>query len=121
MEIDTNYWKPFVYERLATAMGDPGRFSIFGRNLARPGGAVQHRLFGEHLTTEYRVRTGCRGRTVHEWKLSTHEPDNHWLDCLVGCAAAACIQGAVLYGTDARHQPERPRLKLSELRRARQM
>jgi hypothetical protein len=56
-----NSWKSFVHERLATAMGDPGCLSVFGRK------AVQHRLFAEHLTAEYRVRTEGRGRTVEEW------------------------------------------------------
>jgi len=68
--IDTNYWKTFVHERLGTAMGDPGCLSIFGRK------AVQHRLFAEHVTAEYRVRTEGRGRTVDEWKLPAHKPDN---------------------------------------------
>ena len=65
-----------MHERLGTAMGDPGCLSIFGRKLARPGGAVQHRLSAEHITAEYRVRTEGRGRTVHEWKLPAHKPDN---------------------------------------------
>jgi len=41
--------------------------------------------------------------------------DNHWLDCLVGVAVAASIQGAVLFGTDAKPTPSRKRLKLSAL------
>jgi len=113
VEIDTNYWKSFVHERLATAMGDAGCLSIFGRK------AVQHRLFAEHLTAEYRVRTEGRGRTVDEWKLPAHKPDNHWLDCLVGCAAGASIQGAVLFGAAFEPQGERKRLKLSGIQRRR--
>ncbi len=61
--------KSFVHERLATAMGDPGCLSIFGRK------ATPHRLFAEHLTAEYHVRTEGRGRTVDEWKLPAHKPD----------------------------------------------
>ncbi|MBC7238286.1 MAG: hypothetical protein H5T69_20795, partial [Chloroflexi bacterium] len=49
------YWKSFVYARLATSMGDRGCLSLFGD---RP---EQHRLFAEHLTAEYRVRTEGRG------------------------------------------------------------
>ena len=84
---DTNYWKSFVHARLAVPMGDRGCLSLFGD---KPD---QHRLFAEHLTAEYRVKTEGRGRTVDEWKLRPEASDNHWLDCLVGCAVAASIRG----------------------------
>ncbi len=108
--IDTNYWKSFTQARLAVPMGDPGCLSIFA-----PGSGHDHRLLAEHLTAEYRVRTQGRGRELEEWKLRTPGADNHWLDCLVGCAVAASMQGAVLFGTDVRREPARPRLRLSEL------
>lgn len=113
-----NYWKSFVHERLATAMGDPGCLSIFG---PAGRGTVQHRLFAEHLTSEYRVRTEGRSRTVDEWKLPAHKPDNHWFDCLVGCAAAASMRGISLGAVTAAPvvaARKRKRLKLSELQRA---
>jgi hypothetical protein len=100
-------------------MGDPGRLSIFGRKLARRGGAVQHRLFAEHVTAEYRVRTEGRGRIEDEWKLPAHKPDNHWFDCLVGCAGAASMQGVERMGAQLMPLGQRTRLKLSELQRAR--
>jgi hypothetical protein len=106
---DTNYWKSFVHARLAVPMGDPGCLSLFG-NKPEP-----HRLLSEHLTSEYRVKTEGRGRTVDEWKLRVEGLDNHWLDCLVGSAVAASMQGAVLFGTDHK-VVVRPRLKLSALR-----
>ena len=110
--IDTNYWKSFVQARLAVAMGDPGAMSLFGRD------EITHRLLAEHLTAEYCVRTEARGRVVDEWKLKAIRPDNHWLDCLVGCAVAASIQGVKLFGTEATCQgAPRKRLKLSELTR----
>lgn len=114
---DTNYWKSFIHARLAVPMGDPGCVSLFGRNPA-PGSSNQHRLLAEHLTAEYRVKTEGRGRTVDEWKLRLSGADNHWLDCLVGTAVAASIQGAVLFGTDAKPRSKRPRVRLSELQRA---
>ena len=110
---DTNYWKSFVHTRLAVAMGDRGCLSLFGDSYA------QHRLFAEHITAEYRVRTEGRGRTVDEWKLRAAAVDNHWLDCLVGCAVAASIQGAVLPGTDVRPTSRKQRVKLSALQRRR--
>ena len=56
-----------------------------------------------------------RGRTVDEWKLRVEGLDNHWLDGLVGCAVAASMEGAVLFGTDQK-VVARPRLKLSALK-----
>ncbi|MBL9030146.1 MAG: phage terminase large subunit family protein [Phycisphaerae bacterium] len=105
---DTNYWKSFMHARLAVPMGDPGCLSLFG---SKP---ESHRLIAEHLTSEYRVKTEGRGRTVDEWKLRVDGLDNHWLDCLVGAAVAASMHGAVLFGTDA-HAERRPRLRLSSL------
>ncbi|MCA9253131.1 MAG: phage terminase large subunit family protein [Phycisphaerales bacterium] len=105
---DTNYWKSFVHTRLAVPMGDPGCLSLFGRN------AEKHRLLSEHLTAEYRVKTQGRGRTVDEWKMRVDGIDNHWLDCLVGAAVAASMQGAVLFGTETKAAPK-ARMKLSAL------
>jgi len=109
---DTNYWKSFVFGRLGVPMGDPGCLSLFGRD------PQAHRLLADHLTAEYFVRTQGRGRTVDEWKLRVDGLDNHWLDCLVGCAVAASMQGATLFGTDLKPAP-RKRIRLSELQRSR--
>ncbi|MGD9692375.1 MAG: terminase gpA endonuclease subunit [Phycisphaerales bacterium] len=108
---DTNYWKSFVHARLAVPMGDPGSMSLFGHK------PEHHRLIAEQLTSEYRVKTEGRGRTVDEWKLRVDGLDNHWLDCLVGAAVAASMEGAVLFGTDVK-PPSKLRLKLSDLRLA---
>ncbi len=109
--IDTNYWKTFVHARLAVAMGDPGCLSLFGRE------AKTHRLLADHLTSEYRVKAMAQGRTVDEWKLRATHPDNHWLDCLVGCGVAASIQGVTLAGIESRILQSRPPIRLSELQR----
>ena len=105
--IDTNFWKSFVHARLSVPMGDPGCLSLFAGS--------DHRLLSEHLTSEYRVKTSGRGRELEEWKLRTPGLDNHWLDCGVGCAVAASMLGAVLFGTDVKRDVNRPRLRLSEL------
>jgi hypothetical protein len=110
---DTNYWKSFVHARLAVPMGDPGCLSLFGRHSER------HRLLAEHLTSEYRVKTEGRGRTVDEWKLRVDSLDNHWLDCLVGCAVAASMGGAAPAGLAADTPKPRPTMRLSEIRRDR--
>ena len=63
--------------------------------------------------------TEGRGRTVDEWKPRAAAVENHWLDCLVGSAVAASIQGTILPGTDVKPLPKRPRVKLSELQHRR--
>ncbi|MCC5830151.1 MAG: phage terminase large subunit family protein [Phycisphaeraceae bacterium] len=111
--VDTNYWKTFVQARLAVAMGDPGCLSLPGRD------EKAHRLLADHLTAEYRVKAMAQGRTVDEWKLRATRPDNHWLDCLVGCAVASSIQGVSLPGVTDGPMRLRQRIKLSELQRSR--
>ena len=109
---DTNWWKSFVHARLAVAMGDGGCLSLFGSK------AETHRLFADHVTAEYFVKTEGRGRKVDEWKMRPEQADNHWLDCLVGAAVAASIQGAVLFGTGQEDRRSRERVKLSTLQRS---
>ncbi|MEX2288674.1 MAG: terminase gpA endonuclease subunit [Planctomycetaceae bacterium] len=65
----------------------------------------QHRLFADPLTAEYRVKTEGRGRTVDEWKLRPEKGDNHWFDCLVGCAVAGSIQGVSLMDQTPKSKP----------------
>jgi hypothetical protein len=101
---DTNFWKSFVHARLSVAIGDPGCLTLFGRN------GEDHRLLAEHLTAEYKVRTQGRGREVDEWRLRADGLDNHWLDCLVGAAVGASIEGVVL---TSGHAPKRKREKVS--------
>jgi phage terminase large subunit GpA-like protein len=110
---DTNFWKSFVHARLAVAMGDRGCLSLFGDS------PEPHRLFAEHLTAEYRVKTEGRGRTVDEWKMRPERGDNHWFDCLVGCVVAASIQGAVLDGSGGQAVDKRQRVSFAELQRRR--
>ncbi|MEX2186164.1 MAG: terminase gpA endonuclease subunit [Pirellulales bacterium] len=86
---DTNFYKSFVHARLAVALADPSSLSLFGTS------SEQHRMFAEQLTAEYRVPTEGRGRKVDEWKQRPGQ-DNHFFDCLVGCAVAASMQGAAL-------------------------
>ena len=61
------------------------------------------------------MKTEGRGRTVDEWKLRPERGDNHWLDCLVGCAVAASMEGASLPGTQVAPQKKK-RVSLAELR-----
>jgi hypothetical protein len=95
---------------------DEQRATLSYARLRRPD---QNRLFADHVTAEYRVRTEGRGRTVDEWKLPANRPDNHWFDWVVGCAAAASMQGIERVGARVGQAPSRARLRLSELQRVR--
>ena len=113
---DTNFWKSFVASRFLTALGDKGSLSLWGRN------AEAHMLFAEHVTAEYRVKTEGRGRRVEEWKMLPESKDNHWWDGVVGNAVAASMCGCVLAGTgEIAKKAEKPKVKLSDLKRARGM
>jgi hypothetical protein len=108
--IDTNHWKTFVQHRLAAAQGDPGCLSIYGRKRTdgKPAKPGEHLLLAEHLTAErHLVVIGPYG-PVDFWENPPSQPDNHWFDCLVGCAVLASWLGAsTLPGG-----PDRPRKRV---------
>jgi hypothetical protein len=52
-----------------------------------------------------------------EWKPRPERGDNHWLDCLVGCAVAASMQGVVLPGTDGQILARRERVSFAAMQR----
>lgn len=109
--MDPNYWKTFLYSRLATQLGDPGSLSLFGHD------AAAHRMIADHLTAEYRVQVtnDTTRRTVEIWDQRPGNPDNHLLDCVYGAAVAASIEGVSLdeMRADA-HKPKGPTKPLSE-------
>ncbi len=110
---DTNNWKSFVAARWLQPMGDVGCLSVFG------GAPDVHRMFADHCTAEYRVRTQGRGRQVDEWKLRP-SADNHWFDCLVGCAVAASMIGVSLPGSQSKKAKEVKRVSWADQQRAAQ-
>ena len=107
---DTNYWKSFIHARLAVPVGDKGSLTLYGRI---PGA---HQLFAEHLTAEYRVKTQGRGRTVDEWNLKPQSHDNHFLDCVAGCAVCGSMLGASLPETLPAKLDRKPMIRLSDKR-----
>lgn len=107
---DTNYWKSFIHARLTVPVGDKGALTLYGRI---PGA---HQLFAEHLTAEYRVKTQGRGRTVDEWKLKPQSHDNHFLDCVAGCAVCGSMLGASLPETLPAKLDRKPMIRLSDKR-----
>jgi len=92
-------------------MGDPGCLSLFGRDTAA------HQLIAEHITAETCVKVSAQGRVVDEWKWKESRPDNHWFDCLVGCAVAANLAGASLPGIIQVRKRKRERVDFGEWQR----
>lgn len=84
---DTNYWKTVTFSRLAVPSGDKGSLTLYQAPAAR------HRMIADQVTAEFCVRTEGRGRTVDQWAMRPECRDNHFLDCLVGCAVGASILG----------------------------
>ena len=110
--IDTNFWKSFLHARLATSPGDRGAMTIFGKASAKG----EHRLLADHVAgAETFVRTEGHGRSVCEWSIKPSKPDNHWFDCLVGCAVAASMCG-VRFGVELQNRETKPQpIRLSSL------
>jgi hypothetical protein len=80
-------------------MGGRGCYSLYGTQHAN------HQLLGDHLSAEFRVETQGRGRTVWEWKVRPGKPDNHFLDCAIGCCVGASMLGCTLPGmTETRRE-----------------
>ena len=101
---DSNWWKSFVHKRLSLARAARGELSLFGK-------PADHRLYADHLTAEYSVRTTGQGRTVDEWQLKSSKPDNHWFDCTVGVAVGASVLGATPSLDDQSATPTKTRKK----------
>ncbi len=104
---DTNFWKSFVASRFLTALGDSGCLSLFGND------PYKHQLFADHMATEFRVKTEGRGRTVDEWKVKPGLTENHWFDCIVGCAVGASMLGASVPNAGYNGYAEAPKETIS--------
>ena len=111
---DANAWKSHVMQRLSVPLGDSGCLSLFAER------GDPHRMFAEQLAAERRVPVEARGRTVDEWKLRQPGLDNHYLDCAVGCAVAASMEGIALEGIGTPGPLKRQRIKFAEISARRQ-
>lgn len=103
---DTNFWKSFICNRLNIPSGEKGNLSIYGTT------KTNHDVLFDQLQAEYKVRTEGRGRIVDEWKLKPNR-DNHFLDCLVGCAVGASLAGCTIPEVET-GKPKRQRISLKE-------
>ncbi|MDB5294811.1 MAG: hypothetical protein JWO31_794, partial [Phycisphaerales bacterium] len=104
VRFDANSWKTFVYSRLNTPVGGRGALALYGAD------AKAHRLFADHAVSEYGTEVTANGRTITEWGIRPGRPDNHFLDCLVGCHVAASMLGCdPLKSSAPAPRPARPK------------
>ena len=110
--IDTNFWKSFVHDGLAAAPADRGCIGIYGTT------KTDHGLLAEHLARSERwVEVSGPYGTVRQWSPLPTGPDNHWFDCLVGCAAAASMCGIRTVGDVVLVRQKRKKYTQDDLRR----
>jgi phage terminase large subunit GpA-like protein len=120
VQFDPDAWKTFLWERLTAPLGGAGCLTLFGRSGPQ---APAHELLAEHLAAESAEPVTIRGATFDKWRERPHRPDNHLLDCLVGSAVAASVQG-VTFDSGAAAGFEAPRVEpkkvmsFSEMQRA---
>ena len=95
IHIDTNYYKTFTHARLATAAGDPGALTLFGK-------PSDHRLLAAHILAEYyTIPSTEKDVAVQEWHQHVGQ-DNEGFDALVGAAVAAAKLGCSVLPTAPR-------------------
>lgn len=111
LEADSNSWKTLVLQRLREPVESGRGITWFGDK------PFQHEMLCDQLSAEYSVATTGRGRRVHEWK-NRPGRDNHWWDCLVGCAVGASVVGLELPGQQKTVKPKRlTAAEIAKLRR----
>ena len=112
VEIDANYWKSTVRDRIQTPFGDAGCLSIYGE-------PRQHEDLAAQCLAEYFIVVESDGRRVEEWEQIPHR-DNHLWDCLVGAAVAASQLGVHVTGSSPRPSKKPLRIvRYSEIQRQR--
>jgi hypothetical protein len=86
---DANRWKSLVSDRIRTAIGDPGAFTIYHDK------PTHHRMLFDHLTSETPIEKTQKSQrlTVYE---ETKGRDNDLWDVIVGCHVGASMQGIQL-------------------------
>ena len=90
VKVDSDYWKSWVHERLATPPGKPGAMALFR---ALPS---EHTTFARHLTAEKIVSKKVPGRGVLKVWVNETARDNHYLDAAYLASAAGHMVGARL-------------------------
>ena len=89
LQYDTNFWKTKISNFLRVTPGNPGSLTVCQEVRSKL------RVIAEQLTAERATRVETKKRSIDQWKLIPGR-DNHFLDCVVGCAVLAHRNGAKL-------------------------
>lgn len=102
VEVNADYWKSWVHERLRTPLGSPGAMTFYH---AMP---KKHISVSRYLTAERRIQTydAKKGKLLEVWKRERRS--NHWLDALYIACAAGHLCGARLEDEEAEPLLETP-------------
>lgn len=113
IRFDANLWKTRLAGMLTRPMGTRGGVTLYGD---RP---MDHELLAMHLSAEAPTRTTAKGKTMDVWSRLPGR-DNHWFDCLIGCAVGASVEGVnPLAGIVPHKAVERQKICLSRLQQER--
>ena len=104
LSYDTNSWKTRVARSLTLPHGAKGSISLFKDKPSR------HRDFALQVLAEGATKTEGNGRTVFQWN-NPPGKDNHFGDCLVGCAVVASVLGVSSPGAVKRVSRKRRRVR----------
>lgn len=100
---DANRWKSLVSDRVRTAIGDPGAFTVYHEK------PTHHRMLFDHMTSETPIECVKKSQrlTIYE---ETKGRDNDLWDVIVGCHVGASMQGIQLE-VSAGGKPPAPQTK----------
>jgi hypothetical protein len=105
VQFDADEWKSILHTILHLPPGGSAGLRFFGDE---PGA---HAMIADHCECEYSDLEEHDGGTFDKWRKRPGRADNHWLDCLVGCAVAASVADLVWTATgqpEARPTPPTP-------------
>ena len=102
---DTNFWKSKIDRFLRVTTGSKSALTLFGGKSR--GRKPDHRMIAEQLVSEKPTWLEAQNRRVEIWTLIGGR-DNHFLDCLVGCAALAHTAGCKLPSAKTSIRPDTP-------------
>lgn len=105
VQFDPDVWKTFLYERFTTPVESSGGMALYGRL------ASEHDMIADHLAAESSEPMTIRGITFDKWTVKPGRPDNHLLDCVVGCAVAASVAGMEFRGQVGENAMNPPKVK----------
>lgn len=112
LRFDSNFWKSRIAAMLTRPMGMRGGVTLCG---ARP---VENELLALHLSSEIPTRVEAKGRVLSTWARRP-DRDNHWWDCLIGCAVAASVEGINPLSAVVRPPPARRVVSFAEREKTR--